>query len=756
MEQQQSGITPLEELNRLDAEFGSVTDLSDLRPIFYRLEEIERENRGDFEVQLQVADLRRRLVERGVQLGARSRANCTAAARDARESVPERWGWRRLIYVGILVGLLGSLGLWVTMVQIARERNPDLAPVSTSSTAIPVNITTTPPGATIQINNETKCTSNCKISLSPGNYQVTALMDGFDPVATGVTVVPGAPVNVNLNLSAQAQAVRVLTDLPSGSVSLDDQPAGQLQEGQLILDRVPNGAHTMQITGGGGTARFAFELVGGKPPVITGPITSRDVTAVLVSSLGNEASVQTNSPQKITLDAQPQGETTDSGLQLKNVTPGNHDLMIGEGKDAKKMVVTFGAAPMLTAFVKSDVNAGTLVVATGEDGVSVFVNGKEQKRRTDRGQLRVMTLGDVTVRVAKEGFQPLLERSAKINKGEETRLEFKLIPLPQVASLQVRGASPGTSVHLGDRILGTIGADGSLSVANLPPGEHVLELRRQGFANKKFTRTFRAGETVLLTGAELAMVPTTALVHLALSPPDAAVTWRHSDESQTHAVREPSFKLEAGSYVFSIKAPGYEDRTERVQVAAGETRTLEFRLTKAAVTVTQTKPLPASSPIDWSKTGWDFEDGAWVKKGGSFVVVRSGPVNGTVTFTAELKKGGGFLRGAGKIRWFLDYTDSKNYALFELDKKNFTIKEIREGRSLDRGKRSQPGGDLRSVEIQVEVSGDRVTNRMKVGQQWMTLDSWTVPGHDFTDGKFGFFVPGSDEIGITNFHYSPR
>ncbi len=121
-----------------------------------------------------------------------------------------------------------------------------------------------------------------------------------------------------------------------------------------------------------------------------------------------------------------------------------------------------------------------------------------------------------------------------------------------------------------------------------------------------------------------------------------------------------------------------------------------------------------------------------------------------------MKKGGGFLRGAGKIRWFLDYTDSKNYALFELDKKNFTVKEIREGRSLDRGKRTQPGGDLRSVEIQVEVAGDRVTNRMKVGQQWMTLDSWTMPGHDFTDGKFGFFVPGSDEIGITNFHYSAR
>ena len=58
--------------------------------------------------------------------------------------------------------------------------------------------------------------------------------------------------------------------------------------------------------------------------------------------------------------------------------------------------------------------------------------------------------------------------------------------------------------------------------------------------------------------------------------------------------------------------------------------------------------------------------------------------------------------------------------------------------------------------VQKILAGDRVTNRMRVGQQWVILDSWTQPGRDFTDGKFGFLVPGTDEIGISNFRYNPR
>jgi len=65
------------------------------------------------------------------------------------------------------------------------------------------------------------------------------------------------------------------------------------------------------------------------------------------------------------------------------------------------MSESFGAAPMLTAFLKTDVNAGTLIVSTGQDGVRVFLNGKEYRRLTSHGQLRVPILGKVAVRVAR-------------------------------------------------------------------------------------------------------------------------------------------------------------------------------------------------------------------------------------------------------------------------------------------------------------------------------------------------------------------
>ncbi len=748
-----------EELKGLDAGLNSVTRFSDLQPVFARIEEIERENPADFEIQLAVSDLKNRLFSKGRLLRdhqkARGSAPMPAPVKAPPPTPPASVShgqmWKKAIGTGVLFGLIGTTLLWVGLVQIARKKNPEN--VLTTGNSIPVNIRTAPPGASIQINNEPKCTSDCRVTLPPGNYQVTALLEGFDPIASGVTVVPGAPINILLTLQSQAQAVRILTDLPYGRVILDGQPAGPVQEGQLVLDHVKNGEHSVRVVGPNGETGFSFNLASGKAPVIHGPIAARDLVTVAVASFGNQATVQTNSPQKIFLDSQPQGETGPAGLELKNVTPGNHDLAIGEGPDQKRMVVTFGPAPMLTAFVKSDVNSGTLVVFTGEDGATVLVNGKEQKRKTQRGQLRILAMGDVSVHVEKEGFQPVADKTAAVAKGEEKRIEFKLVPLPQVAALQVRGAAPGTGILLGDKHLGTIGPDGSLSAGNIPPGEHAIGLRREGFANKHVTKTFHAGDTVVLTGADLAMVATTGVIRLALNPADAQATYRHSDETQWHPVRDSNLKLESGSYVFTAKALGFTDRVERIQLAAGETRTVELTLQKPP-------PPPATKiaagGMDWSKIGWAQEDGAWVRKGGNFVVIKSGSVNGTISFTAMLKKGGGFLRGAGKIRWFVDYTDSKNYAVFELDKKNFLSKDVREGRAFDRERTQHNGGELRSVDIQVEVAGDRITNRMRVGQQWVILDSWTQPGRDFTDGKFGFLVPGTDEIGISNFRYNPR
>ncbi len=736
-------MAPLEELKELESLIGNAADLEALKPIYHRLDQIGSHHGEDFEVQLVVAELRENLVHRGVAL---RRLGTNGALVGPVPPPKKPMNIRRTLAIGAGIGVVGWLVLFVTLVQIARNRNMTPAESNGITSAAPpaagtvaVDIITTPPGATIQINNDTKCTSNCRVNLPPGNYQVTAMLDGYDPAATGVTVIPGSTINVTLSLLNQAQTVRIFTDLPSGRVLMDGNPAPDLQDGQLVMDRVKNGKHALQVIGPNGDASFTFDLVAGKAPTITGPVAANNLLAVFVSSFSNGARVVTNSaPIKLSLNGQPQGEVGPQGLDLKNVPAGDQQLTVGEGQDEKKMVVTFGSMPTLTAFLKSDINSGTLVISTGEDEVTVFLNGKEYRRKTRRGQIRIPLLGPVKVKVAKEGFQPEAEQSADVKKGEEARLAFKLRPLPQVASLQVHGAAPGTQVVLDDQIVGRAAADGSLSVANLNPGDRVIELRREGFVTKRLTRRLRAGETLVLNPGDVTLAAAAGTIHLVLTPSEAQVTYRRPEETQSHAARDASLKLEPGVYLFTARASGYLERTERVPVVAGETRNVELALAKEKVEPPRPKPAVVAGTTDFG--GWANREGVYIRKGGNRVVVRTGALNGSITFNARLLKSGRLFR-AGKLRFFID--DGEKVTQFEIDKKHF---------SKDSSGDDDPEG--RTVAVRIDIQTDGIMPKFRSGDQWVTLGA--QPGKTITDGKFGFVIPGSDEIAISNFHFSPK
>ena len=50
-------LNPLDELKSLDQQIQKIPDLAGLKPIFYRLDEIAKENPRDFDVQLAVGHL---------------------------------------------------------------------------------------------------------------------------------------------------------------------------------------------------------------------------------------------------------------------------------------------------------------------------------------------------------------------------------------------------------------------------------------------------------------------------------------------------------------------------------------------------------------------------------------------------------------------------------------------------------------------------------------------------------------------------
>lgn len=805
-------LNPLEELLAIGETVDQVTDLAALKPIFFRLDEIARDHPADFDIQVGVNELKQRVVARGTALKQLAQnsdpgqsvrtviappvpppaappstitspsfitpapitppSTITMSGMSAplvsdrlppppivtapsspppippqtAKPAPAGRGWGRAVLVGATVGAVLALLLVAILVNRARRR--------AVTTTVAVQVATVPPGAAIRINGDARCTGNCSVPLVPGDYQVMAFLDGFEPAAATLRVTAGKPAAVNLRLEPQAQTVRILTDLMQGQVALDTQPPADLQDGQFVISRIQPGTHTVKLTSRTGEASFTVEIADAKPPAVTGPVAARNLLAVLVATLGSKARVVTSGPMKLALNGQAQADATAAGTDLVGFRTGVNEIAVGEGKDQRTLTESFGPAPALTVFLKSDLNIGTLIISAAEDDVRVFLNGKEYPRKTQRGQLRIQTLGPVNVRVTKDGFELPAAQLADVKKGSEVRLEFKLQALPRVAVLQIRQATPGADVVLDQKPLGTVADDGTFTAGAVPPGDHVIELRRENYVAKRMQRQFIAGKAVAIEGADGVLAAAIGSVRLTRTPADATVVYRRGDETQTREARGNQVDLPPGNYVFIARAPGFTDRTERIAVTAGETHALDIALAKV---VAAAPPPPKTGgmtdfadPNAWSKQG-----DLWVHKGAGFIPFNLS-ANGTYTFTVRLVRGGSLFRG-GRIRWAWQYKDAKNYDLFELDRKTLTSKVIIAGKTYERGKYEHGLNDKEmSYTVQVEISGDKLVHRLQDGANWLVLDTWNEPGRNFTDGKFAFLIQGNDEIGLTDFKFVPK
>jgi PEGA domain len=597
--------------------------------------------------------------------------------------------------LGLLVAVAG-IGFLVYKARMKKAEPPVAA-------GIEVQVATTPPGAAVKVNGEDKCTSPCSVPLAAGDYQITASLPGYESGATGVTVAAtGAPPQVNLTLEPSPQPMRILAEgADGGKVTVDDQDAGVVQDGQFVIDNVKPGPHTIKIAGKGVEASFSFETADAKAPNITGT-TAKGLLAIVVSSFGNNARVATSAgPLKLTLNGQPQADTSPGGVDLQGFQPGAVELAVGEGPTQKTIQETFTANPTLTVFLRPDKGGpanlgdlGTLLVVTTEDNVRVFINNKEQKKQTARGQLRVPTPpGKVQVRVYKDGFNTPPTQMVDVVKGADARVEFQLQKMEMGGTPKPPPIAPPAPV---------------------------------GAAN--------------------------GTVHITRSPGASVITYKRDSEAQPHQLNGNSVDLPPGNYSFTAKAPGFTDKTMPVQVASGGQIVVDLTLASARAVSAAPK---MGGMADWEDpSGWTRDGEAWVHHGGNFVPYKL-PSKGTYTFTVQLLKGGNVFRG-GHIRWYVDYVDPKNYGLFEIDKKTFWAKEVTNGKNKDREKTQHGLENAKTFTIQVDVTPDHVVHRLKNGDTWLTLDSWTEPGRIFSDGKFGFYIPGSDEIGITDFKFQPK
>jgi hypothetical protein len=107
------------------------------------------------------------------------------------------------------------------------------------------------------------------------------------------------------------------------------------------------------------------------------------------------------------------------------------------------------------------------------------------------------------------------------------------------------------------------------------------------------------------------------------------------------------------------------------------------------------------------------------------------------------------------LQWVLNYSDPKNYVLFQMDDNNFYRSVIRNGEKTDEIIVPHKGDKKSFRSVQIRVSPTELVHQIKQGDRWIVLDRWTQPGANLGLGKFGFYIPGNDEVALSSFaHYA--
>ncbi|MGD0571070.1 MAG: protein kinase [Candidatus Sulfotelmatobacter sp.] len=527
------------------------------------------------------------------------------------------------------------------------------------------------------------------------------------------------------------------SDTSAGKVTFDDQPPAEFQDGQWTLDKIPAGEHQLKFEGPKGDASFTFSSSAGAAPVVNGSISSKGVTAVVVSGMANHLRVySSDSAVKVSLDGVAPLDIPQDGLELPSVATGAHEVVVTSGGDQYKLDVETGATPVLSVFLESGQNLGALVVITGQEKANVFLNGKLQPQLTQNGQLRIpnLELKDYTVRVSKSGFQDPPEQRIRLRKGQG-KLIFDLQPIPHLASLTIQGGVPGASVLIDQIPVGTVQLDGTLNVTTINPGDHVVELRKDRFRPKQIRKHFAVGTAVSLGAADVALEAAPAELKITFTPADAQVTLARTSEAPIKVSSGNTLSLPAGSYALTVKTADNFVRSSTVEVAAGQSKSLDLSLAPSGMS-------------KWDDpAGWKEEKGSFARKGGDFVTYGVSPTSGTFVFSAMLAKG-------HRLQWVLNYADANNYVLFQMDDNNFYCTSVRNGVKGDERKIPHKGEKKSFRTLQIHVGPNEIVHQIRQGDNWVVLDRWTQTGSNLSLGKFGFYIPGNDQVVLSSFgHY---
>lgn len=416
---------------------------------------------------------------------------------------------------------------------------------------VPVNVESTPPGATVFLDTETDAS---RLGVTP----LRAVRLGRGPHTLIFKLPNHEDARVQINVARRRETFRAVLaplgviDVTSGNaaaagaaVRIDGQPAGNVPHRQ----NVQPGRHLVQV-GREGYVTFNqwTDVAGGQ--VVTLPV----LLEAQAPSTGSILVASDVSGAAIYVDGSPRGSTP---TVIDGLTAGDH---LVEVRSSDPSVPPHRESVRIVAGQRSTVNA-TLRAAPAQNGtLRVIVNAPNAVISVD-GEVvgnapataSNLAPGEHIVEARAEGYQPL-QQPVTIEPGRQRVISLELRPVERAPGRVIVNANVGgATVLVNNEERGQV----PVVLEGMPAGTYAIVVRATGYEEHRQTCQTGPGQDCLVT-ARLSPVGTS--VRVEANAPGAVFV-------VDGEVRGPvpwEGNVEVGEHTIEVRAPGYRAYVARI------------------------------------------------------------------------------------------------------------------------------------------------------------------------------------------------
>jgi hypothetical protein len=229
-----------------------------------------------------------------------------------------------------------------------------------------------------------------------------------------------------------------------------------------------------------------------------------------------------------------------------------------------------------------------LFVSTSPSGASLKIDGQDKGRTPITGIS--LDSGTHHIVLERNGYSRA-EQDISLGPGEKKSLvvtlekksvdsaEMNIITTPDQAVVFIDGNRKGTT---------------PLTLKNITPGEHSLTISKAGYENRNERINIASGEKKSVEYALTQIpIPAKATLSVNTSPSGAQVT---VDGIQVGKTLVSIQDMAPGEHSLTISKAGYENRNERINIASGEKKSVEYALIPIRVEETATLYVNTAPP----------------------------------------------------------------------------------------------------------------------------------------------------------------